>query len=811
MKNHKIMKRNLLIIITALVLLNSTACRLKNKRANSEIMESASALDSDNSEKTEINDDNTSFVDMTVPDENSKYGVIYYTPSDKEHIVSSDDRITRYVDNEILIVADEKASREDIADFANKYDAEIVGEIEVTGDYQLKFHKAFTIDELDRLASELKSDSLIENAHPNYVLEMTVDSIQASPPSGLNYGDEWRKEITEYDGKGLSWGWEAIHTNEAWEYLSANGDKINKNLKIGLIDSGFYTASKMDLEFAETFYDNSNNNKNQTNEDRKHGTHVAGTMAAISDNEKGICGVYPYGKGNLYGVCSPDTYIENNYFISCKIAMAELILRNVKVINISMGYSNINIIKLESSENEEERKEYVDTFTDYSEIMGDYLQRFIDKGYDFVIVNASGNTSNRDFEVDGKNIHTGWITTQYISPFSGIDKSKHPDVYNRIIVVGSVDSELKLSYFCNIGDRVDIFAPGENIYSTIPQVKYDYDTGTSMASPHVAGVAAMVWSANSSLTGADVKRIVCESGKAAANSGYTFGIPIQLTPDSSNSRAYFVNAAKAVEMSVNSFSLWADETKPEQKTETENGAILCWVVSELNSDIKLSGATIEAIDENDSTKVYTTASDEGGHFELILPEGTYTVTVKYEQYKDYVKTGVKVTNEGVNYLDDWIKMKPVIDFSGLSGRYFITFKGGDYEITIKNDGSFTAAYHVDNPFTSEIIRSEFKGVFSFPAKTDDYTYSFTIKSGKSTYKNKKMNEDGVTYDCKESEIKVGSEFRIYTKDAPDSILPITFVDIRNSVQNGTLGYVINSDYSYLLYDVSNDRSYCSEK
>ena len=505
---------------------------------------------------------NTNAVDMTVRDENPEYGVIYYTPSDVKHIAKSDDSSIEYVDNEILIVANENAARDDIAGLAEKYNAEIVGEIEVTGDYQLKLNKTCTMKGLDKLADELESDALVDRAYPNYVTGMSSESVTSSPPDGLNYGDAWRKDIQKYDGKGLSWGWEAIHTNEAWEYLSENEDKVNKDLRLGLIDSGFYLD--WDLEFAATFYDNGNNGENQTNEEREHGTHVAGTMAAISDNERGICGVYPYGKGNLYGVRFP-SYGDNvrnseneKLIIADKIALAELIIRNVKVINISMGYIDENIVKIELKD----ELHTSDAFIEFCcvimpDIIGDYLQRFIDKGYDFVIVNASGNTSNsKEYDkkiiVNDKNIETNWIKTKYTSEICGIDKEKYPDVYNRIIVVGSVNEKLELSRFCNIGERVDVYAPGENIYSIIPQQKYGKNQGTSMASPHVAGVAAMVWAANSSLTGAEVKSIVCVSGIYARDYGFTFGIPKQLNPDSSNQRAYFVNAAAAVNMALNS-------------------------------------------------------------------------------------------------------------------------------------------------------------------------------------------------------------------------------------------------------------------
>ena len=59
---------------------------------------------------------------------------------------------------------------------------------------------------------------------------------------------------------------------------------------------------------------------------------------------------------------------------------------------------------------------------------------------------------------------------------------------------------------------VDVFAPGSAIYSTYPKNEYEYAQGTSMASPLVAGVAALVWSQYPKLRAAEVKQIIMSSG-----------------------------------------------------------------------------------------------------------------------------------------------------------------------------------------------------------------------------------------------------------------------------------------------------------
>jgi subtilisin family serine protease len=69
--------------------------------------------------------------------------------------------------------------------------------------------------------------------------------------------------------------------------------------------------------------------------------------------------------------------------------------------------------------------------------------------------------------------------------------------------------------FSNYGKKdVDVFAPGVNIYATIPDNEFKYEQGTSMASPNVAGVAALIRSYYPNLTAAQVKQILKESGVA---------------------------------------------------------------------------------------------------------------------------------------------------------------------------------------------------------------------------------------------------------------------------------------------------------
>lgn len=73
------------------------------------------------------------------------------------------------------------------------------------------------------------------------------------------------------------------------------------------------------------------------------------------------------------------------------------------------------------------------------------------------------------------------------------DLKLYPAAYDEVIAVTATDMYDERPGWSNFGDWVELAAPGVNIYSTVPW-GYDYATGTSMASPHVAGVAALAWS-----------------------------------------------------------------------------------------------------------------------------------------------------------------------------------------------------------------------------------------------------------------------------------------------------------------------------
>ncbi|NBW80413.1 hypothetical protein EBR21_01540 [bacterium] len=88
--------------------------------------------------------------------------------------------------------------------------------------------------------------------------------------------------------------------------------------------------------------------------------------------------------------------------------------------------------------------------------------------------------------------------------------------YDNVIAIASTESNDTLSSFSNYGDGVNIAAPGRDILSTVPNNGYQSYSGTSMATPHVAGLATLIWSKQPNLTYLQVKDAILTTGDAIA-------------------------------------------------------------------------------------------------------------------------------------------------------------------------------------------------------------------------------------------------------------------------------------------------------
>ena len=246
----------------------------------------------------------------------------------------------------------------------------------------------------------------------------------------------------------------------------------NKGTGIGVavIDTGIY-LSHSDLSANIVANKNCVNTRKSGNDDNGHGSHVAGTIAAL-DNSVGVVGVAPAAKLIAVKVLNSSG---SGYWsqIICGLdwVVANTGKYNIKVANLSLGGGGTSDNNCGNSNN-------------------DALHRAICRARDagVTIVVAAGNSS-----ADAANTVPAAYDDAVITVSALADSDGQPTGGGSVTSYGADDT---FAGFSNFGSPVDIAAPGVNIYSAYKNGGYTTMSGTSMATPHVAGAAALYLQSN---------------------------------------------------------------------------------------------------------------------------------------------------------------------------------------------------------------------------------------------------------------------------------------------------------------------------
>lgn len=462
---------------------------------------------------------------------------MYYTEPEEDDITYDKENGAKYVNNELILTAEEGVSKKEVEALIREYDAKLIGYIAGTNTYQIRFNQGYSYKDLDRLGNRICMDKKIEYFEINRLLHIDVEAY----PDDTEWAESWGE-----NPEGSNWGLEAIRAPKAWEYF----DQMEP-VNIGVYDTIFRRHE--DITFESVIGIDDSREKISSN----HGTNVAGIIGATYNNGKGICGVFP--KAKLYGM----SYIRQGELtkefsnMSLKIGLTYLInIEKCKVINMSFGRDELCYGASRGNQYA------IDELRTDAGILGKYLKILLDGGDDFVICTAAGNLNSLDsidnyefiradqddldapygyiiYDEDNKERYEKYENQEDFSErieYGNVDAAydvlaaiTEPSIKERIIVVGAVQNDGNDNYsVCNFsccGSRVDVTAPGKWIRSTSHEVKngkvVDSYTGgigenpslqgTSEASPFVAGVAAMLFSVNRDLRGSEVKQIICNS------------------------------------------------------------------------------------------------------------------------------------------------------------------------------------------------------------------------------------------------------------------------------------------------------------
>jgi subtilisin family serine protease len=257
--------------------------------------------------------------------------------------------------------------------------------------------------------------------------------------------------------------------DEINSYVDYVYDQLNYNLNVEF--NGRKVGDNPD-DMKNTHYGNGNV-KGPDVEDALHGTHVAGIIAQARGNGIGGDGVVANNVEIMAVRAVPNG---DEYDKDIALAIRYAVDNGAKVINGSFG------------------KDY----SPHKEWVWEAIKYAASK--DVLIVHAAGNDSK---DVDSQ-------------PNFPTDEFNGKEISDNLITIGALNNKYGteiVADFSNYGSKnVDVFAPGVEIYATVPNNKYKYEQGTSMASPNAAGVAALIRSYYPQLTASQVKHILMDSG-----------------------------------------------------------------------------------------------------------------------------------------------------------------------------------------------------------------------------------------------------------------------------------------------------------
>lgn len=370
--------------------------------------------------------------------------VLAFVPALQLRVLAGATRTSNVVPGEFLIKWKAGSSADQQVAAAQAQGGRIVDRIPALGIAAVRFDA--TVDGVrsaEDVIAAMGRSAVVEYIEPNYILSAfdqdqpddTVQPNQLVNRQLLPLVLKIETFVPNDPGRTQQYAWDRIQAYKGW--LLNQG---SPNVIVAVVDTGVQRnhpdlAGK--IAGGYDFVDNDN----AADDGQGHGTHVAGTVGAMTNNGVGVAGTCPgcrimpirvldnSGNGSLFNVANGIRYAADN---------------GAKVINLSLGGP------------------------DASRTMESVVNYAWNKGA--LLACAAGNDGTSD-------------TT-----------NSYPAFYNNCLAVGATDSDDDDAYYSNWGTWVDIAAPGSNIYSTTIGSSYGFKDGTSMATPHVAGAAGLLMS-----------------------------------------------------------------------------------------------------------------------------------------------------------------------------------------------------------------------------------------------------------------------------------------------------------------------------
>ena len=388
------------------------------------------------------------------------------------------------VADEFLVKFKPEVKEKTIKKINEEFKVEVKKKHRIKNIYRLKVPPGRTINEM---VEEYKQRPEVELAEPNYIRK----AFAIPPPDDTYYVSDDQ------------WGLKQIKAPAAWDIETGTKSIVIAILDTGveldhedLVDNIWRNEGETEGDYIDNdengYVDDINgwdfvNGDNGPDDDHddpvtgahSHGTHCAGIAAAVTDNNLGIAGV-----------------------------SWESEIMAVKVLNENGVGDEFDVV--------------------------DGIDYAVDNGANIISMSFGGNKSNLERQA----INDAYSKGCLLVAASGNDNQPYvayPAAYDNVIAVGATNQSDKRCdasdwgydlwgnpMGSNYGKELDVVAPGDNILSTVrtDKGKYASSGGTSMAVPFVAGLAALIWSHNSSLTNSEVRDIIRSSADDIGSGGW---------------------------------------------------------------------------------------------------------------------------------------------------------------------------------------------------------------------------------------------------------------------------------------------------
>ncbi len=315
----------------------------------------------------------------------------------------------------------------------------------------------------------------IQLAEPVYQMSIEVIPQPTEVAPDPDFNDQWHYENTGQSGGTAG---ADISLTDAWKVETGSDDVV-----VAIIDGGMDPTHD---DLAEAMWINQPEADGETGVDddnngyvddihgygfgdgrgdfypHYHGVHVGGTVGAVSNNGVGVAGIAG-GSGTGDGVrlmsCAVFGSRSQGGFPTAFVYAAD---NGAVIAQNSWG--------------------------------GGRQSKVLEDAIDYFIARAGYDNTEENFD---KNIQIGPMAGGLVVFAAGNSNSENPGSgypasYSPTLAVASTDHNDQRSYFSNYGDWIEIAAPGSNVFSTYTNNTYNHLSGTSMACPHVSGVAALI-------------------------------------------------------------------------------------------------------------------------------------------------------------------------------------------------------------------------------------------------------------------------------------------------------------------------------